>query len=66
MSNAAVPSRAEILADPKVKEAMLNRVPLHRFATPQEIAEAVCFMASPAASYMTGQTLHVNGGLAMV
>lgn len=56
-------SRAEILADPKVKEAMLNRVPLHRFATPQEIADAVCFMASPAAAYMTGQTLMFDGGL---
>lgn len=56
-------SRAAMLADPKVKEMMLNRVPLHRFATPQEIAEAVCFMASPAASYMTGQTLLFDGGL---
>ena len=56
-------SRAEILADPKVKEAMLNRVPLHRFATPMEIADAVCFMASPAAAYMTGQTLLLDGGL---
>ena len=56
-------SRAAILADPKVKEAMLNRVPLHRFATPGEIAEAVCFMASPAAAYMTGHTLLLDGGL---
>ncbi len=56
-------SRGAILADPKVKEAMLNRVPLHRFATPQEIADAVCFMASPAAAYMTGQTLMFDGGL---
>lgn len=56
-------SRAAMLADPKVKEAMLNRVPLHRFATPQEIAEAVCFMASPAAAYMTGHTLLLDGGL---
>lgn len=56
-------SRAEILADPKVKETMLNRVPLHRFATPLEIADAVCFMASPAAAYMTGQTLLLDGGL---
>lgn len=57
------PSRAVMLADPKVREAMLNRVPLHRFATPQEVAEAVCFLASPAAEYMTGQTLILDGGL---
>lgn len=56
-------SRAAMLADPNVKEMMLNRVPLHRFAAPQEIAETVCFMASPAASYMTGQTLLFDGGL---
>lgn len=56
-------SRAELLADPKVKEAMLNRVPLHRFATPGEIADAVCFLASPAAAYMTGQTMMFDGGL---
>lgn len=56
-------SRAVLLADPKVKETMLNRVPLHRFATPQEVADAVCFMASPAAAYMTGQTLLLDGGL---
>jgi NAD(P)-dependent dehydrogenase (short-subunit alcohol dehydrogenase family) len=56
-------SRAEILADPKVKEIMLNRVPLRRFATPQEVAEAVCYLASPGAAYMTGQTLILDGGL---
>lgn len=56
-------SRAKIFADPKVRETMLNRVPLHRFATPQEVAEAVCFLASPAATYMTGQTLILDGGL---
>ncbi len=56
-------SRAEFLADPKVKQAMLERVPLRRFATPLEVAEAVCFMASPAAAYMTGHTLLLDGGL---
>lgn len=57
------PSRAIMLADPQARKTMLDRVPLHRFATPQEIAEAVCFMASPAAAYMTGQTLILDGGL---
>jgi len=42
---------------------MLNRIPLRRFATTGEVAEAVCFLASPAAEYMTGQTLILDGGL---
>jgi 3-oxoacyl-[acyl-carrier protein] reductase len=41
---------------------MLAQVPLGRFAEPREIADAVLFLASPLASYVTGQTLHVNGG----
>jgi 3-oxoacyl-[acyl-carrier protein] reductase len=47
------------------REAMLGAVPMGRPAEPQEIADAVLFLASPLADYITGQVLHVNGGLAM-
>lgn len=57
------PSRAVTLADPKVRQMMLNRVPLARFATTQEVAEAVVYLASPAAAFITGHTLVLDGGL---
>ena len=41
---------------------MLSQIPLSRFAEPDEIAAAILFLASDLASYITGQTLHVNGG----
>ncbi len=44
------------------RQAMLANVPLGRFARPAEIADVILFLSSPMASYMTGQTLHVNGG----
>jgi 3-oxoacyl-[acyl-carrier protein] reductase len=46
----------------EARRAMLTNIPLSRFAEPREIAEVILFLASPMASYMTGQTLHVNGG----
>ena len=42
-----------------------RQIPLARLGTPEEIAEVIVFVASPAASYMTGSTVHVDGGLAM-
>jgi len=48
------------------KATILGRVPAGRLGTPQEIASGVVFLASDEAAYVTGQTLHVNGGMAMI
>jgi len=47
------------------KEAMTGSIPLKRTAQPEDIANAVLFLASDAGSYVTGHVLHVDGGLAM-
>lgn len=57
------PSRAPLLADPERRSVMLNRIPLKRFGTAEEMAAAVRYLASPQASYITGQILLVDGGL---
>ncbi len=49
----------------EVKEAMLKQIPLAQFGEPRDIANAVAFLASEDARYMTGQTLHVDGGMYM-
>ncbi len=53
------------LADAQ-RQALLGRIPLGRLGTPADIANAVAFLASPQAGYITGATLHVNGGMYMV
>lgn len=47
------------------KEAVLSQIPLKRAGTPKDIAEAVAFLASEKASYITGQVLSVDGGMAI-
>ncbi|MCH8136989.1 MAG: 3-oxoacyl-ACP reductase FabG [Proteobacteria bacterium] len=47
------------------KTAMLRSIPLSRLGDSRDIANAVLFLASPAAAYVTGETLHVNGGMLM-
>ena len=47
------------------KSAILTQVPAGRMGEPGEVASAVLYLASPEAAYVTGSTLHVNGGMAM-
>ncbi|CEJ12613.1 3-oxoacyl-[acyl-carrier-protein] reductase FabG [bacterium YEK0313] len=55
----------DVLND-KQKETILTRVPAGRLGKAEEIAAAVVYLASEEAAYVTGQTLHVNGGMAMI
>ncbi|MDH5622294.1 MAG: 3-oxoacyl-ACP reductase FabG [Gammaproteobacteria bacterium] len=47
------------------KAAMLSQIPLGRLGSTEDIADSVVFLASPAGAYITGETLHVNGGMVM-
>ena len=47
----------------EVKEQMLTQIPMKRVGTTKDIAEAVAFLASDRASYITGQTISVDGGM---
>lgn len=49
----------------EVRKNLLVQIPLARLGTPEDIAEAVCFLVSETASYITGQIIHVNGGMLM-
>ncbi len=51
--------------DPELQERIRRQIPLGRFATPDEVAELVVFLASDRATYITGQVIHINGGLWM-
>ncbi len=47
----------------KVKDRMLDMIPLHRFGKPEEVADVILFLSSDTASYITGQVLRIDGGL---
>ena len=68
--NSVAPGFIETAMTGKLNEAqragILTAVPAGRMGTPQEIAAAVLYLSSPEAAYVTGATLHVNGGMAMV
>ena len=49
----------------ELNKTMMNNIPLKRFGKPEDIAKAALYLASSAGSYITGQTLHVNGGMHM-
>ena len=55
----------EVLTDEQ-KKAMLDKIPTGRFGNPEDIANTALFLASEEAGYITGQTIHVNGGMLMV
>ena len=52
--------------DESQREALLKQVPLGRLGSPEDVAHAVAFLASPQAAYISGETLHVNGGMYMI
>lgn len=56
------PTDADVKGFALVGEQTLRDTPMGRFGTPEELAAAICFLASPDASYITGQTLYVAGG----
>ena len=57
------PSREKMLSEPQARARMLARIPLGRFPSAEEVAAAVCYLASDAAASITGQTLVLDGGL---
>jgi len=48
------------------KSTILEKIPMKKLGNPEDIAKAVGFLCSDNASYITGQTIHVNGGLALI
>ncbi len=66
--NAIAPASTETptrtgLSDPNKRDTFLSRIPLHRFGTPQDMAEGIAYLAGEKAGFITGQTLVIDGGL---
>jgi 2-dehydro-3-deoxy-D-gluconate 5-dehydrogenase len=53
---------AKALSNPELRQTIIDRIPFHRLGTPEDLVGAVIYMASPAADFMTGQTMVVDGG----
>ena len=47
------------------RDLIKRKIPLERFGTPEEVAEVVAFLSSDEANYITGENIHVNGGMYM-
>jgi 3-oxoacyl-[acyl-carrier protein] reductase len=60
-----VTDRTDALGE-ETRKALASQVPLGRLGSPEDVAHAVAFLASPQAGYITGETLHVNGGMYMI
>lgn len=56
------PMTAGLFADQALVERVLGRTPMHRFGQPEEVADAICYLASPTSTFVTGTTLAVDGG----
>ena len=56
----------DILEDEEKRKAEENKIPMHRIGEPNEIGKVALFLASDAASYITGTTIYVDGGLTLV
>ena len=52
-----------MLADPTFYNALVARIPLGRIAEPEDVSQAVLFLVSSASSFITGQTLYLDGGI---
>ena len=60
------PMNAKAVADPTYRKGLEANIPLDRAGTPEEVAGLAVYLASPAAAYITGSTMTIDGGLSLV